>query len=88
MALASALLWSPLPLSRRSLRILECTIFGMIAAFFAWTARRPRVAVAIGAITAALVALSLIQTWQYWTGIIPAEKTTWAQYRALFLRLR
>jgi hypothetical protein len=59
-----------------------------IAAFFAWTARRPRVAVAIGAVTAALVALSLIQTWQYWIGIIPAEKTTWAQYRALFLRLR
>jgi len=59
-----------------------------IAAFFAWTARRPRVAVVIGAITAALVTLSLIQTWQYWNGIIPPEKTTWAQYRAIFLRLR
>src|ERR1700682_6402686 len=36
MVIASGLLWSRLPLSRRSLRILELTIFGMIAAFFAW----------------------------------------------------
>lgn len=59
-----------------------------IAAFFAWTAKRPRVAAAVGAVTAAIVALSLVQMWQYWIGIIPGEKTTWTQYRSLFLRLR
>src|SRR5207302_2689485 len=36
MAIVSGLLWSRRPLSRRSLRVLELTIFGMIAAFFAW----------------------------------------------------
>src|SRR4051794_7073976 len=36
MAITSALLWSRRPLSLRSLRALELTIFGMIAAFFAW----------------------------------------------------
>jgi serine/threonine-protein kinase len=36
MGIASALLWSRRPLSMRSLRTLELTIFGMIAAFFAW----------------------------------------------------
>jgi membrane-bound metal-dependent hydrolase YbcI (DUF457 family) len=59
-----------------------------VAAFFAWTAKRPRLATVVGAVAVALVALSLVQTWQYWNGIIPSEKTTWAQYRASFLRLR
>jgi hypothetical protein len=59
-----------------------------VAAFFAWTARRPRFATLVGAVAAALVAVSLVQTWQYWNGIIPSEKMKWAQYRALFLRLR
>lgn len=36
MGIASGLLWSRLPLSMRSLRLLEGTIFGMLAAFFAW----------------------------------------------------
>jgi serine/threonine-protein kinase len=36
MGIVSALLWSRRPLAMRSLRILELTIFGMIAAFFAW----------------------------------------------------
>jgi serine/threonine-protein kinase len=36
MAIASGLLWSRWPLSKRNLRVLEVTIFGMIAAFFAW----------------------------------------------------
>jgi serine/threonine-protein kinase len=36
LAISSALLWSRRPLSMRSLRTLELTIFGMIAAFFAW----------------------------------------------------
>jgi len=59
-----------------------------VAAFFAWTARRPRLETVVRAVAMALVALSLVQTWQYWNGIIPSEKTTWAQYRASFLRLR
>ena len=36
MALVSALLWSRRPLSLRVLRAVELTIFGMVAAFFAW----------------------------------------------------
>jgi len=59
-----------------------------VAAFFAWTARRPRLATLVGAVAGALVVLSLVQTWQYWNGIIPSEKMKWAQYRASFLRLR
>jgi len=27
-----------------------------------------------------------VQMLQYWLGIIPEQDTTWAQYRALFLR--
>jgi len=59
-----------------------------VAAFFAWTARRQRLATLVGAVAGALVVLSLVQTWQYWNGIIPSEKMKWAQYRASFLRLR
>src|SRR5437868_4734582 len=36
LAIVSGLLWSRRALSMRTLRILEGTIFGMIAAFFAW----------------------------------------------------
>jgi serine/threonine-protein kinase len=36
MAIASTVLWSRRPLSMKSLRLLELTIFGLIAAFFAW----------------------------------------------------
>jgi serine/threonine-protein kinase len=36
LALGSAILWSRLPLSRRQLRIIELTVFGLIGAFFAW----------------------------------------------------
>jgi serine/threonine-protein kinase len=36
MALVWVLLWSPRPLSMRSLRTLELTVFGLIAVFFAW----------------------------------------------------
>jgi serine/threonine-protein kinase len=36
MAVGSALLWSRRPLSMKALRALECIIFGMVAAFFAW----------------------------------------------------
>jgi hypothetical protein len=59
-----------------------------IAAFFARAARRRGPALAIGAVVTILVALSAFQTWQYWVRIIPGEQTTWAQYRALFLKVR
>ncbi len=36
LAAVSALLWSRRPLSRRSLRALEFTVFGLVAALFAW----------------------------------------------------
>jgi serine/threonine-protein kinase len=36
MAIVSGLLWSRRPISMRTLRALELTIFGMIAAFFTW----------------------------------------------------
>jgi serine/threonine-protein kinase len=36
MAITSALLWSRRPLSMKTLRILELTVFGTIAAFFTW----------------------------------------------------
>ena len=42
-----------------------------------------------GAVTAACVvlgALSLFQMLQYWHGVIPFSDTTWAQYRAFFLK--
>lgn len=59
-----------------------------LASFFAWTAKRPRIAPAIAVGVALLVALSTFQMWQYWVGFVPMEHTTWAQYRAAFLRVR
>ena len=59
-----------------------------MASAFAWAARRP---VARGIVTvggAAAVLLSTAQMLQYWLRILPMIDTTWAQYRALFLRFR
>src|SRR5438874_10157186 len=36
LVIVSGWLWSRRPLSMRTLRVLELTLFGMIAAFFAW----------------------------------------------------
>lgn len=58
-----------------------------LASFYSWTAERPALAWMIGTVATLLVALSVIQMWQYWAGIMPIEYTTWAQYRAAFLRL-
>jgi hypothetical protein len=58
-----------------------------MAAFFDWTRDRPRLATATAATAAVLVSLATFQMVQYWLGVIPGEHTTWAQYRALFLRL-
>ena len=64
--------------------------FGLLAVFlaasFAWTAERPRRVRFVAAGAACAVALSIIQMLQYWGGILPIANTTWAQYRALFLR--
>jgi len=59
-----------------------------IASFFDWSARRPWLARGVALVAALLVALSIVQMWQYWVGIMPNENTTWAQYRAAFLRVR
>jgi len=59
-----------------------------LAAFFAWTARHPRLKLAVACLTVLAVALSVLQMAQYWMGIIPIADTTWAQYRAVFLRFR
>lgn len=59
-----------------------------LAAFFSWTIERSRHARPILVATALVVALSTIQMVQYWTRSIPNRDTTWAQYRASFLRFR
>jgi hypothetical protein len=58
-----------------------------LAAFFAWAAERRAVAVATAVGTSLAVSLSLFQMFQYWMGALPYADTTWAQYRALFLKL-
>jgi hypothetical protein len=60
----------------------------LLASFFSWAADRPRVAVPVGALTAAAVALSAVQTVQYWLRIWPVRDITWDQYRSLFLTFR
>jgi len=66
--------------------------FGLAAPFmastFEWATprRAPRYAIAIAATAAVL--LSIAQMTQYWIGVLPTLDTTWAQYRALFLRFR
>jgi hypothetical protein len=58
-----------------------------LAAFFAWTAERPRLARFVTAGVALAVLMSTAQMLQYWLGILPMANTTWEQYRAIFLRL-
>jgi hypothetical protein len=57
-----------------------------MASFFQWAGGRRGVTVAIGAATSLAVLLSILQMIQYWMGIVPIANTTWADYRALFLR--
>jgi Na+/proline symporter len=57
-----------------------------LAAVFARASTRPaRRLAAIIAVTA-LCALSIFQMLQYWHGVMPMSGTTWAQYKAAFLR--
>ena len=64
--------------------------FGLLAIFlaacFAWTAQQPRRVRFVAAGSAIAVALSIVQMLQYWRGVLPIANTTWAEYRALFLR--
>jgi hypothetical protein len=59
-----------------------------LAAFFERVAARPLACRFFAAATTAAVVLSIAQMIQYWTGILPYANTTWAQYRALFLRFQ
>jgi hypothetical protein len=42
---------------------------------------------AVTVVACALCALTMIEMLQYWNGVLPHSDTTWAQYRAAFLRL-
>jgi hypothetical protein len=59
-----------------------------LGAFFGWSARRRSSLCAVAVIGVLAVSLSVVQMLQYWNGILPMSDTTWAQYRAVFLRLR
>ncbi|HUK14015.1 MAG TPA: hypothetical protein VLW17_12000, partial [Thermoanaerobaculaceae bacterium] len=57
-----------------------------LASLFA-TLRSVRARWTVGAVAAALIALSIFQMVQYWKGIIPFDNTSWELYRRVFLRL-
>ncbi|HEV8346419.1 MAG TPA: hypothetical protein VGQ16_07590 [Vicinamibacterales bacterium] len=59
-----------------------------LATTFEWAAARPLARRLVSGIAVAAVLLSIVQMIQYWNGIMPNADTTWAQYRAQFLRLR
>jgi hypothetical protein len=60
----------------------------LVAAAYEWASAHPRVRLVVSVFAVAAVLLSIVQMVQYWIGIIPFADTTWAQYRALFLRFR
>jgi len=60
----------------------------LMASAFAWAAERPPARYTIAVAATAAVLLSVAQMTQYWIGVLPMADTTWAQYRALFLRFR
>jgi hypothetical protein len=59
-----------------------------LAALYTWAApsalRRSVTTMAV----VCFVSLSIFQMLQYWNGVLPFSDLTWAQYRALFLRMR
>lgn len=59
-----------------------------LAGFFTWSGRRRGTAALAAVAATAAVCLSLVQMFEYWSGLLPISDTTWDQYRALFLRLR
>ena len=60
----------------------------LLAACFQWVAGRVAARRFVTGVAAALVALSIAQMVQYWTGKIPIANTTWQEYRDAFLRFR
>ena len=60
----------------------------LLAACFQWVAGRVAARRFVTGVAAALVALSVAQMVQYWTGKIPIANTTWQEYRDAFLRFR
>ena len=60
----------------------------LLAAFFQWVAERVTARRIVTGVATALVALSVGQMVQYWTGKIPIANTTWQEYRDAFLRFR
>jgi len=60
----------------------------LLAACFQWLAGRVATRRFVTGVAAALVALSVAQMVQYWTGKIPIANTTWQEYRDAFLRFR
>jgi hypothetical protein len=59
-----------------------------LAAYYAWSARRPSTLAVAGIVAALAVMLSVFLMLQYWNGVVPYSGTTWEQYRALFLRFQ
>jgi len=60
----------------------------LLAAFFQWVAERVTARRIVTGVATALVALSIAQMVQYWTGKIPIANTTWQDYRDSFLQFR
>ncbi len=58
----------------------------LVAATYEWAWGRTRVRVAVALFACVAVCLSVVQMAQYWLGVLPFANTTWAQYRALFLK--
>jgi hypothetical protein len=58
------------------------------AAGYECAARRPRWLPIVSVASTLAIALSVAQMLQYWLRIIPVANTTWAEYRALFLRFQ
>jgi hypothetical protein len=59
-----------------------------LAAAYQWVAARPRWMAVASVAGSCGVALSIAQMIQYWLHILPVANTTWAEYRALFLRFQ
>jgi hypothetical protein len=60
----------------------------LLGACFEWAARRVAARRVVTAVAAVLVALSIVQMLQYWTGNMPIANTTWEQYKDAFLRFQ
>jgi hypothetical protein len=58
-----------------------------LASAFSRIALRPRARIAAAVSIAALCALSMFQTFQYWHGVLPATDLTWQEYRHIFLKV-